>query len=51
VYRTKEDTSVVFMGESRYTIVRNGDGLKIRRKRAILDLNSLYNHGRLTIIL
>ncbi|GLR65683.1 aromatic-ring-hydroxylating dioxygenase subunit beta [Acidocella aquatica] len=51
VYRTKEDTSTVFMGEAWYTIVNEGGTLKIHRKRIILDLNSLYNQGRLTIIL
>jgi p-cumate 2,3-dioxygenase beta subunit len=51
VYRTKEDTSTVFMGESSYQIVDEGSGLRIRRKRCVLDLNSLYNQGRLTIIL
>ena len=51
VYRTKEDTSTVFMGEAWYTIVNEGGALKIHRKRIILDLNSLYNQGRLTIIL
>lgn len=51
VYRTKEDTTSVFMGEVYHTIVREGGELRIRRKRGILDLNSLYNQGRLTIIL
>ena len=51
VFRTKEDTSTIYMGEYFYTVVRDGDALKIKRKRAILDLNSLYNQGRLTIIL
>lgn len=51
VYRTKEDTTSVFMGEAWATLVRDGDVLKIQRKRIILDLNSLYNQGRLTIVL
>jgi len=51
VYRTKEDTTSVFMGEVRTTVTREGDALKIHHKRVILDLNSLYNQGRLTIIL
>ena len=51
VFRTKEDTSTIFMGDCFHTIVRDGGALRIRRKRAILDLNSLYNQGRLTIIL
>ena len=51
VFRTKEDTTTIFMGDARYTLVRAGDQLRIRHKRCILDLNSLYNQGRLTIIL
>lgn len=51
VYRTKEDTSTVYMGEAFLTLVQDGDLIKVRHKRCILDLNSLYNQGRLTIIL
>ncbi len=51
VYRTKEDTSTVYMGDAHYTLVRDGGAAKIKWKRCILDLNSLYNQGRLTIIL
>ncbi|WP_114951753.1 aromatic-ring-hydroxylating dioxygenase subunit beta [Sphingosinicella terrae] len=51
VFRTKEDTTSVFMGEVYHILVREAGELRIRRKRAILDLNSLYNQGRLTIIL
>lgn len=51
VYRTKEDTSTVYMGEAFFTLVQTAEGVRIRHKRCILDLNSLYNQGRLTIIL
>ncbi len=51
VFRTKEDTTTYFMGESHYTLLRGADGIRIRRKRSMLDVNSLYNQGRLTIIL
>ena len=51
VFRTKEDTSTIFMGDCFYTIVEDAGTLKLKWKRAILDLNSLYNQGRLTIIL
>jgi p-cumate 2,3-dioxygenase beta subunit len=51
VFRTKEDNASIFMGEARHTLVKQGNSLKISRKRCILDLNSLYNQGRLTIIL
>lgn len=52
VFRTKEDNQSFYMGEVWHTIVPGDDGsLKIKAKRAILDLNSLVNQGRLTIIL
>jgi len=51
VYRTKEDTTTVYMGEYHYRLVREAEELKIRQKRCILDVNSLYDQGRLTIIL
>ncbi|HKY93389.1 MAG TPA: aromatic-ring-hydroxylating dioxygenase subunit beta [Nevskiaceae bacterium] len=51
VYRTKEDNTTVFMGETRYRLVQTAEGLRIVQKRVILDLNSLVAQGRLTIIL
>ncbi|MEY2926513.1 MAG: hypothetical protein RL367_990 [Pseudomonadota bacterium] len=51
VYRAKEENLSVFMGEAFYTFVRDGDAVRFRWKRCILDLNSLYHQGRLTIIL
>ena len=51
VYRTKEDNTTVFMGETRYRLVQTAGGLRIVVKRIILDLNSLVAQGRLTIIL
>jgi p-cumate 2,3-dioxygenase beta subunit len=51
VYRTKEETTTVYMGEAHLILVQDGDAIKVRRKRCILDLNSLYDQGRLTIIL
>lgn len=51
VYRTKEDNTTVFMGETRYRLAQTSEGLRIVAKRVILDLNSLVAQGRLTIIL
>jgi p-cumate 2,3-dioxygenase beta subunit len=51
VFRTKEDTTTSYMGEYHYILKNTDDGLKILQKRIILDLNSLYDQGRLTIIL
>ena len=51
VFRTKEDNSTIYMGEAFFTLVGDGAAARIRRKRCVLDLNSLVNQGRLTIIL
>jgi p-cumate 2,3-dioxygenase subunit beta len=51
VYRTKADKTVQFMGEAHYVLVVDGESFRIRRKRCNLDLNTLAQQGRLTIIL
>jgi p-cumate 2,3-dioxygenase subunit beta len=51
VWRTKEDTTAVYMGEAFYVLSGEGEGTRVRHKRCVLDVNSLVNQGRLTIIL
>ena len=51
VYRTKGDRTVQFMGEAHYLLVAADGAIRIRRKRCNLDLNTLADQGRLTIIL
>src|SRR5437899_7403835 len=51
VFRTKGDRTVQYMGEAHYLLVADGGGFRIRRKRCNLDLNTLAEQGRLTIIL
>jgi p-cumate 2,3-dioxygenase beta subunit len=51
VYRTKSDCTSVYMGEAHYVLIAGDSGIRIQRKRCILDLNSLVDQGRLTIIL
>lgn len=51
VYRTKEDTTTSYMGEYHYRLLPEAGGIRILQKRIILDLNSLYEQGRLTIVL
>ena len=51
VFRTKEDTTTSYPGEYHYVLKNTEEGLRILQKRIILDLNSLYEQGRLTIIL
>jgi p-cumate 2,3-dioxygenase beta subunit len=51
VFRTKGDKTVHYMGEAHYVLVATDGALMIKRKRCILDLNTLADQGRLTIIL
>jgi p-cumate 2,3-dioxygenase subunit beta len=50
-YRTKSGRTSRYMGEAHYVLERKSDGFRIRRKRCVLDLDTLYDQGRLTIIL
>lgn len=51
VWRTKENKTTCYMGEYHYQLVRQSTRLLIMAKRCVLDLNTLYDQGRLTIIL
>ncbi|MFA5629970.1 MAG: aromatic-ring-hydroxylating dioxygenase subunit beta [Porticoccaceae bacterium] len=51
VYRSRGDKTVRYMGEAHYELLRVDDGFRIRNKRIKLDLNTLADQGRLTIIL
>jgi p-cumate 2,3-dioxygenase beta subunit len=51
IYRTKGDNTVQYMGESHYVLKQIDGRLRIHRKRCVLDLNTLADQGRLTIIL
>lgn len=51
VFRTKSDHTTLYMGECHYRLRRVDGQWRIVSKRAILDLNSLYEQGRLSIIL
>ena len=51
VFRTKSDRTSTYMGEAHYVLVAQDGQIRIQRKRCILDLNSLVDQGRLTIIL
>lgn len=50
-YRTKNNRTSRYMGEIHYELERNGEDFKIRNKRCVLDLDTLNDQGRLTIIL
>jgi p-cumate 2,3-dioxygenase beta subunit len=51
VYRFRGDVAETFVGRYEYTLVRRPDGLKIQIRKAILDLEALRPHGKLSIIL
>lgn len=50
-YRTKGGHTARYMGEAHYLLAKINGGLKIKHKRCVLDLDTLYDQGRLTIIL
>lgn len=50
-YRTKGGRTSRYMGEAHYLLQRVGDGFKIKHKRCVLDLDTLNDQGRLTIML
>jgi p-cumate 2,3-dioxygenase beta subunit len=51
VYRTKDSVTDTYFGSNRYKIVRNGENLRIREKRCLLDTDGLRPQGRVSIIL
>ncbi len=51
VYRTGFDRTTHVMGEMHYVLVRDRADIRIKRKRIILDLNSLNDAGQMTIII
>lgn len=50
-YRTKDGVTDTYFGSSRYRLVAENDGLKIRSKRCLLDSDGLRAQGRVSIIL
>jgi p-cumate 2,3-dioxygenase beta subunit len=52
VYRSRLDTLDCFPGHAEYEVVaRANNCLAFRSKRAVLDLDTLRPHGKLSIIL
>ncbi len=51
VYRMRSGHIDTYIGRYEYTLVQREDGLKIRHRRAILDLEALQPHGKVSIIL
>lgn len=50
-YRTKMGLTETYIGSYRYRIVLTPEGLRIREKRCILDMDGLKPNGRISIIL
>ena len=51
VYRMRYELVDTYIGRYEYTLVQRDSGLKIRERRAILDLEALRPHGKVSIIL
>lgn len=51
VYRTKWENTDVYVGSYEYALRREADGLRIRKKRCLLDLDGLRPQGRVSILL
>jgi p-cumate 2,3-dioxygenase subunit beta len=51
VYRIRSGHTDVFVGQYRYVLVEAEEGLRIRYRRATLDLESLSPHGAVSMIL
>jgi p-cumate 2,3-dioxygenase beta subunit len=50
-YRSKNNVTDVFVGHMIYVLCRDGDALRIKAKRVMLDLNNLRPQGRVSILL
>jgi p-cumate 2,3-dioxygenase beta subunit len=51
VYRMRSDTTSTYVGRCDYVLSRGEKGLRIRDRRAILDLESLRDVGKVSFIL
>jgi p-cumate 2,3-dioxygenase subunit beta len=51
VWRFQHEQSDVYVGQHRHVLVRGPSGLLFRERRAVLDLETLRPHGKLSFIL
>src|SRR2546422_3560955 len=51
VYRMRVEQVDTYVGRYEYTLVRRDGALRIQRRRAILDLEALRPHGKVSILL
>jgi len=51
VFRSRMEVTNIYPGHAEYLLVSNGSGLRIRSKKAVLDVDALRPHGKISIIL
>lgn len=51
VFRSRMEVTNIYPGHAEYRLVRQDDGLRIRSKKAVLDVDALRPHGKISIIL
>ncbi|MBM4257754.1 MAG: aromatic-ring-hydroxylating dioxygenase subunit beta [Deltaproteobacteria bacterium] len=51
VYRSRLEQLDLYVGRYEYTLVQKDGQMKIRERRAILDMDSLRPHGKVSILL
>ena len=51
VYRMRNDTTSAYVGHWEHVLVRDGERLRIRDRRAVLDLETLRDVGKVSFIL
>lgn len=51
VFRSRMEVTNIYPGHAEYRLVHGADGLRIRSKKAVLDVDALRPHGKISIIL
>ena len=51
VWRFQHEATDVYVGQYRHVLVRGPSGLLFRERRAVLDLETLRPHGKLSFII
>jgi p-cumate 2,3-dioxygenase beta subunit len=51
VFRSRMEVTNIYPGHSEYRLVLSGESLKIRSKKAVLDIDALRPQGKVSIIL
>lgn len=51
VFRSRMEVTNIYPGHAEYLLVQDDQGLRIRSKKAVLDVDALRPHGKISIIL